>query len=841
MKISKRIVNILACALIYQVVSPGIALAMTEAPVEDHEQVTVEDQRARQDFIEQSLKVLIGQIETIDIILEDLALDITNNVIKTDKKSDLLGAIKSVRQHTYQLKQADFTGIDEQGLVALAILNSALIDHLTKSAHTGFKQLDPFEKETIRSPGIIEITPELIQTMTAKNGTKLMTLAKRAESAGLSWYNKVYRSLDDYLIQPMVKYKVPTFAGIATLTGLAALYLWYRSGSENSLLRSTIGWPMVRDSYGKIDMQWHRGLTFDEFKTKAISQGMNISEQELFDTYSELSASFLPKPYTKFGQVEDWFAQLNRGSMPLWSLITGSLVAQYTSAGVAVKKYTGKLLDKTRTFLRGGESTTKGSGFEEFAVSTTFDDLIGLDYAKSIGETILKYIEDPDRFARKKLVPEKGYLLYGDTRTGKSKFAEALCGEIHRLMKRLNRNQKFTFYKLDISDIKRFGISTILESFKHKAPCVLFIDEIDLLSLQRVGDKDMLSEFLTSMSGIMDSDPNKQVIILAATNRPENIDFALRQKGRFGKMIYFDHPTYENRKEYLVKRLSDLTVNIEEFDIDQLARETERCTYEDLNTIIKSAFQKAKINGVTVSQELLNISLDEEIRNIMFTNDDKLSQADTTLIAGYQAGHALAHYLVPTNERVARMTIFPVALKLEEVGAWDAYVSKPGGTKKADPIRYGKVFTYRPEQSCMLSTKEEKISLCKRLVAGEAAQQVLFGTYADNYGFDDQKKAFELAKAIVFESIDPKELPDAIRNEKLAQAYGLLQEYKAEMKELMNTHREQLSLLTHVVLETKILSGDEIEYILAMHEKTSKDHTEKESSVGEESTEEPVI
>ncbi len=283
-------------------------------------------------------------------------------------------------------------------------------------------------------------------------------------------------------------------------------------------------------------------------------------------------------------------------------------------------------------------------------------------------------MEDPERFDRAKLTPEKGYLLTGPTRTGKSYLAEALAGEIKEMFKRTNKNpDDFNFFTLSASFILAEGIDVLIERAKKYAPCIIFVDEIDLLCLQRAGGNAVeLSKFLTSMSGFLESDPEKVVIMIAATNRPQNLDTALRQRGRFGKELRFDYPGFNDRKELFTRRIGALA-NVNAFDIDKLARETEGKSYEDINALVRAAFQKGIINGEVLNQEALEKCLDEEVRNIIPSSNTEPSAPEQELIAAHQkAGQALAVMLLDGKEKLAKVTIKPYLTNLHEEAAWEA-------------------------------------------------------------------------------------------------------------------------------------------------------------------------
>ena len=188
--------------------------------------------------------------------------------------------------------------------------------------------------------------------------------------------------------------------------------------------------------------------------------------------------------------------------------------------------------------LMGGAYIARADKLDEIKAEVTFDDLVGLDHVKEYFKLLVDYLENPEMYDRRKLTPQKGCLLVGPTRTGKTHSVSALHGEIKRMLKRTGQPGKFSFMEIPAVYLNDpdIGIRRLIYMLQANAPCIAFIDEIDLINLQRTGKNIELSEFLTALSGILDeTDPQKQVILIAATNKPESLDTALRQPGRFGK------------------------------------------------------------------------------------------------------------------------------------------------------------------------------------------------------------------------------------------------------------------------------------------------------------------
>ena len=150
------------------------------------------------------------------------------------------------------------------------------------------------------------------------------------------------------------------------------------------------------------------------------------------------------------------------------------------------------------------------------------------------------------------------------------------------------------FYKIMPSDIQELGFQNIFSLMKRWAPCIVFIDELHLARLQDGGDVKSLSEFNQALNGFMDSpDPKKPVIVISATNKPENVSADAKRDGRMGKEIKFNYPTLENRFEFLVKSLES-RINPESFDLAKIAHQTDGCAISTLQGVInKSTAQNA--------------------------------------------------------------------------------------------------------------------------------------------------------------------------------------------------------------------------------------------------------
>lgn len=465
-------------------------------------------------------------------------------------------------------------------------------------------------------------------------------------------------------------------------------------------------------------------------------------------------------------------------------------------------------------FLRGGAHLQQSISLD-FNPTLTFDDVIGMDEVKEELKFLLAFIESPEIFIRSNKIPERGYLFTGPTRSGKSYIVEALCGEIARLLQRLGRGKEFKFRKIPPFLITNLGIERILHWAKTEAPIILWIDEIDLLDLQRVGDKKTLMAFLTGMGNSFDNDPNKLVIIIGCTNRPENMDHALKQYGRFGKEIRFEYPSAEYRKKFIIRQLQSMGLDPRYFDIEALTYKTEGCQFEQIKAFIKSASVKAWMYGKVIDQNFLDESFDTEIRHILPVERKALSDTEREILATYFAGKALAHALLDTRGELDRVTIRPIMVKLEETWVYEDLTDKEKQAKGDDhKIQYGQVFTKYVRDTAKINTYEQTFNEIKLLLAGYAAEQVMFGVSTYSCHPEDSMAAYKAAEAIAFEGLDRKRIGKKQVAECAQRSYELRKRCQEEIKELLEQYKPALIKLIEALKEKSTLSDSEVMFII---------------------------
>jgi cell division protease FtsH len=353
----------------------------------------------------------------------------------------------------------------------------------------------------------------------------------------------------------------------------------------------------------------------------------------------------------------------------------------------------------------------------------TFADVAGQDEAKEALAEIVDFLHNPDKYAEIGADLPKGALLVGPPGTGKTLLAQAVAGEA-----------EVPFFSISGSEfVEMFvgmGAAKVRDLFSQatqKAPCIVFIDEIDTIGKKRdgqVGGNDereqTLNQLLTEMDGF---DGKKGVVILAATNRPESLDPALLRPGRFDRRIPVELPDLAGREAVLkvhAKKVK-LTDNI---DFNAIARATAGASGAELANIVNEAALRAVRSGRSaVNQSDLEESVEVVIAGYQRKNA-VISQREKEIIAYHEVGHALVAAMQKDSAPVHKITIIP-----RTSGAL-------GYTMQVD------------EDEKFLMSREEALGKIATLTGGRSAEELVFNTCTTGAS-NDIEKATKLARAMV--------------------------------------------------------------------------------------------
>ena len=450
-----------------------------------------------------------------------------------------------------------------------------------------------------------------------------------------------------------------------------------------------------------------------------------------------------------------------------------------------------------------GKSRAKMSTKNEIKV--TFRDVAGLREEKEELEEIVDFLKDPKKYIQVGARIPKGVLLAGPPGTGKTLLAKAVAGEAN-----------VPFFSLAGSDfVEMFvgvGASRVRDLFKEatkQAPCIIFIDEIDAIGKSRDsrygGGNDEREQTLNQLLAEMDGfDSSKGIFILAATNRPEVLDKALLRPGRLDRRVIVDKPDLKGRIETLKVHSKDVlmddTVNFEEIGLA-----TSGAVGSDLaNMINEAAIAAVKAGRKYVSQK----DLFEAVEVVIAGKEKKdrvLSKEEKQTVAYHEVGHALVTALKKDSEPVQKITIVP-----RTMGSL-GYVMQV------------------PEEEKYLQNKDELMARLVTLVAGRAAEEIVFGRVTTGAA-NDIEKATKIAKAMITQygmsdrfglmnlaTVDDPYLNGNARldcsDETAAQideeVKNMLKECYEEAKQLLTENRDVLDKIAHYLYDHETITGKE--------------------------------
>ncbi len=369
-----------------------------------------------------------------------------------------------------------------------------------------------------------------------------------------------------------------------------------------------------------------------------------------------------------------------------------------------------------------GKSRIKIIGEKD--VQVTFEDVAGVDEAKAELEEIVHFLKEPERYTRIGARIPKGVLLVGPPGTGKTLLARAVAGEA-----------EVPFFLMSGSDfVEMFvgvGASRVRDLFQQaqaKAPCIIFIDELDALGKARgsgmAGGHDereqTLNQLLVEMDGF---DPNKGVVIMAATNRPETLDPALLRPGRFDRQVLVDRPELGGREAIL--RIHAAKIKLEDdVDLKVVALRTPGFAGADLANVVNEAALLAVRRG---KEKVSLAEFEEAIDRVVAGLEKKgrlISPKERQIVAYHEVGHAVVGEILPHAEKTHKISIVPRGMAALGM-TWQ-----------------------RPTADRYLLTKSELRDRIAALLGGRAAEEIFIGditTGAQN----DLARATDIARAMI--------------------------------------------------------------------------------------------
>jgi len=456
-----------------------------------------------------------------------------------------------------------------------------------------------------------------------------------------------------------------------------------------------------------------------------------------------------------------------------------------------------------------GKSKAKILDTNEGTRKVTFADVAGVDEAREEVQEIVEFLKNPEAFKKLGGKIPKGVLMVGPPGTGKTLLAKAIAGEA-----------KVPFFAMSGSDFEEMfvgvGASRMRDVFaeaKKRAPCIVFIDEIDSIGMKRTGAGAMggshayeqtLNTMLVEMDGF---EANEGVIVIAATNRPDTLDAALLRPGRFDRQVVVELPTLKGRKEILELHGKKITFS-PDADLDRVARGTPGFSGADLANLLNEAALLAvrkKLDGVDMA------TLDEARDKVIWGRERKsagYSQKDREYTAWHEAGHALLQVLLPDADPLHKVTIIPRGRAL-------------GATMAL------------PEKDVLNHTKKYFLSEMRICCGGRIAEELILGDISTGAS-QDIAQATQIAREMIckygmsekfgFQTfMEPSQftgndLPPAFSEETSREidfeVKKLIDEAYADAKRIITENRDKLETLAKTLLEKETMDGRDVEALV---------------------------
>lgn len=464
--------------------------------------------------------------------------------------------------------------------------------------------------------------------------------------------------------------------------------------------------------------------------------------------------------------------------------------------------------------------------------NVTFKDVAGLAEAKVEIEEIVDFLKNPARYTELGAKIPRGALLIGPPGTGKTLLAKAVAGEANVPFLSMSGSD---FVEMFVG-VGAARVRDLFKQAKEKAPCIVFIDEIDAVGRARGKNPNMganderentLNQMLTEMDGFSS---NNGVIILAATNRADMLDKALMRPGRFDRQIYVDLPELTDRIEIFQVHLRNIKVNAS-LDVEQLARQTGGFSGADIaNVCNEAALIAARHNKLQVEWNDFMAAIDRivggmEKKSRIITDEEKKS------IATHEAGHATVSWLLQYGDPLVKVTIVPRGRALG--AAW-----------------------YSPEGRQIMPTQALLDTMCG-LLAGRAAEELFLGEVGTGAS-NDLERTTKIARALVMIYGMSDKLPNINYQDSSGQEYGFTKPYAettattidAEVtrivaeqyeraKEILRQYAAQHNKLRDMLVEREVIFTADVENVLG--KRKWKSRTDEIMAINKANANKPTV
>ena len=509
-------------------------------------------------------------------------------------------------------------------------------------------------------------------------------------------------------------------------------------------------------------------------------------QNELSAAQSEMEPQDRISP--RFEKRENWFGNIFSWLLPVFLIVIIWLfIFRRMSGGGGVGGNPFANTGKSKALLIEGKDR----------INVTFDDVAGLDEAKEEIMEVVDFLKNPEKYKKLGAKIPKGVLLTGPPGTGKTLMAKAMAGEAG-----------VPFFTISGSDfVEMFvgvGAARVRDLFKNgreKAPCIIFIDEIEAIGRSRSTSKtqtndereNTLNQLLVEMDGFSS---DKTVIILAATNRPDLLDSALLRPGRFDRQILIDKPDLNGREQIFNVHLKKLTLS-NDIDSAKLAHQTPGFAGAEIaNVCNEAALHAARKKKDKVDMDDFNSAIDRVVGGLEKKNK-LISPKEKKIIAYHETGHAICGWYLAHAHPLVKVSIVPRGLAA---------------------LGFAQ---YLPKEQNLYTYDELTDTICMTL-GGRAAEEIIFGDISTG-AQNDLERTTQLAYSMIAlygmnKKIGPFSFKDLQNEYSLKQPYSedtaklideeariFINQCYERTKELLNLHREKIELIANALLEKEIL------------------------------------